>query len=46
MYVYGHDAVYQYMWHKAGSNVFNLKILMSKMHFALVDQSLEKSMKS
>jgi len=46
MYVYGHDAVYQYMWHKAGSNVFNLKIFMSKMHFALVDQSLEKSMKS
>jgi len=34
------------VWHKASSNVFNLEILMSKMHFALVDQSLEKSMKS
>jgi len=30
---------YQYVWHKAGSNVFNLEILMSMMHFALVDQS-------
>jgi len=30
--VYGHDVV----WYK-GSNIFNLKILMSKMHFALVD---------
>jgi len=37
---------YQYVWHKANSSVFNLEILMSKMHFALVDQSLEKSMKS
>jgi len=35
---------YQYVWHKA--SVFNLEILMSKMHFALVDQSLKKSMKS
>jgi len=41
--VYGHD---QYVWHKTGSSVFTLKILMSKMHLALVDQSLEKSMKS
>jgi len=32
---------YQYVWRKAGSSVFNLKILMSKMHFALVDQSLK-----
>jgi len=37
---------YQYVWHKAGSSVFNLEILMSKMYLALVDQSLEKSMKS
>jgi len=32
--VYGHD---QYVWHKAGSSVFNLKILMLKMYLALVD---------
>jgi len=25
--IYGHD---QYVWHKAGSSVFNLEILMSK----------------
>jgi len=31
--------------HKDGSSVFNLEIFMSKMHLALVDQSLEKSMK-
>jgi len=37
---------YQYVWHKADSSVFNLEILISKMHLALVDQSLEKSMKS
>jgi len=37
---------YQYVWHKAVSSVFNLEILMSKMHLILVDQSLEKSMKS
>jgi len=37
---------YQYVWHKASSSLFNLEILMSKMHLALVDQSLEKSMKS
>jgi len=43
--VYGHDAV-SYVWHKAGSSIFNLEILMSKMHLALVDQSLKKSMKS
>jgi len=35
----------QYVWHKAGSNVFNLEIFMSKMYLALVDQLLEKSMK-
>jgi len=34
--VYGYNRQYQYVWHKAGSNVFNLKILMSKMHLALV----------
>jgi len=43
--VYGHDAL-SYMWHKANSNVFNLENLMSKMHLALIDQLLEKSMKS
>jgi len=37
---------YQYVEHKVGSNVFNLEIFMSKRHLALVDQSLEKSMKS
>jgi len=37
---------YQYVWYKTGSSVFNLENLMSKMHLALVDQSLEKSMKS
>jgi len=42
--VYGHDAVS--VSHKAGSSVFNLEILISKMHLALVHQSLEKSMKS
>jgi len=36
---------YQYVWHKAGSSVFNLEILMSKM-LALIDQLLEKLMKS
>jgi len=25
---------YQYAWHKAGSSVFNLEILMSKMYLA------------
>jgi len=30
---------YQYVWHKVGSSIFNLEILMSKMHLALVDQS-------
>jgi len=40
------DMQYQYKWHKTNSNVFNLEILMSKMHLALVDQSLEKSIKS
>jgi len=29
---------YQYIWHKAGSNVFNLEIFMSKIYLALVDQ--------
>jgi len=43
--VYGH-VQYQYVWHKAGLSFFNLKIFMSKMHLALLDQSLEKSMKS
>jgi len=43
MNVMQHD---QYMWHKADSSVFNLEILMSKMHLALVDQSLKKSIKS
>jgi len=42
--VYGHDAVS--VRHKADSNVFNLEILMSKMHLALINQSLEKLMKS
>jgi len=37
---------YQYAWHKADSSVFNIEILISKMHLTLVDQSLEKSMKS
>jgi len=32
---------YQYVRHKADSSVFNLEIL--KMHFALIDQLLEKS---
>jgi len=32
----------QYQWQQAGSSVFNLEILISKMHLALVDQSLEK----
>jgi len=36
---------YQYVWHKTGSSIFNLEILMPKMHLALV-QLLEKSMKS
>jgi len=40
--VYGYMQC-QYVWHKAGSSVFNLEILMSKMHLALVDQLLEKS---
>jgi len=42
--VYGYDAV-----SVRGTKlvqVFNLEISMSKMHLALVDQSLEKSMKS
>jgi len=34
------------VWNKADSSVFNLEILMSKMHLVLMDQSLEKSMKS
>jgi len=42
--IYGHNVVS--VWHKSSSNVFNLEILMSKMHLALVDQSLEESMKS
>jgi len=33
--VYGHDAVS--VWHKANSSVFNLEILMSKIHLALID---------
>jgi len=37
---------YQYVWHKAGLSVFNMEIFMSKMHFVLVDQSREKSIKS
>jgi len=37
---------YQYMWHKADSSVFNPEIFMSKMHLALIDQSLQKLMKS
>jgi len=37
---------YQYACHKAGSSVFNLEILMSKMHLVLIDKLLEKSMKS
>jgi len=37
---------YQYVWHKADSSIFNLEILMSKMHLALIDQSLEKLIKS
>jgi len=32
---------YQYVWHKTGSSIFNLEILMLKMYLALVDQSLE-----
>jgi len=36
--VYGHDAV-SVCIAQAGSSVFNLEILMSKMHLALVDQS-------
>jgi len=39
--VYGHDAV-SVRVAQSGSSVFNLEILMSKMHLALVDQSLEK----
>jgi len=34
--VYEHDTV------RVAQNVFNLEIFMSKMHLALVDQSLEK----
>jgi len=34
--VYGHDAV-SVRVKKVGSSVFNLEILMSKMHLALVD---------
>ena len=30
---------YRYVLHKASSNIFSLKILMSKMHLALVNQS-------
>jgi len=43
--VYGHDASIRVAqsWFQS---VFNLEILMSKMHLALVDQLLEKSMKS
>jgi len=37
---------YQYMWYKVNSSVFNLEILMSKIHLTLIDHSLEKSMKS
>jgi len=29
--------IMQYVWHKADSSIFDLEILMSKMHFALVD---------
>jgi len=42
--IYEHDAVS--VRHKAGSSVFNLEIFMSMMHLALVNQSLEKSIKS
>jgi len=35
-----------YVWHKADSSVFNLEILMLKVHLVLVKQSLEKSIKS
>lgn len=45
IYVYEHDAVSVYVvqsWFKR----FHLKILMLKMHLGLVDQSLEKSLKS
>jgi len=44
--VYGHDAVSIRVALQADSSVFNLKVLISKMHLPLVDQSLEKSMKS
>jgi len=37
---------YQYVRHKVDSSVFNLEILMSNMHIALIDQSLEKLIKS
>jgi len=39
---------YQYVWHKTGSSVFNLEILMSKMYLAgrpitgKVDEIMEK----
>jgi len=39
---------YQYVWHKANLSVFNLEILMSKMHLAgrpftgKVDEIMEK----
>ncbi|KAK1130796.1 hypothetical protein K0M31_018905 [Melipona bicolor] len=36
---------YQEMWYKASSSIFDLEILTSKIHLALVDQSLEKSTK-
>jgi len=34
---------YQYVWHKVGSSVFNLEILMSKMHLALWSTNYWKS---
>jgi len=40
--VYEHDAVSVHV----AQSVFNLKIFISKMHFALIDQSLQKLMKS
>jgi len=30
---------YQDAWYKVGSSVFNLEILMSKIHLALINQS-------
>ena len=36
---------YQYVWYKAGLSLFNVEIFISKMHLALVDQLLHKSMK-